>query len=60
MDSEERWERIANTLLGISGFFAALTVYGIWNGEGIRGSLMTIIPAVLVFVLWRVVRARWV
>lgn len=54
MSPQERWDRIAQTLLWVGGFFLAFTVYGVVQGEDLRGLIMTIVPGVLLLGLWRV------
>ena len=53
--SHERWEQLAHVTLGIALLFAALTVYGVVNGENLQGLAMTIAPGLLSLGLWRLV-----
>ena len=54
MSPQERWDRLATGMLWLGGFFLALTVYGVVQGEDVRGLIMTIVPGGLMLGLWRV------
>ena len=58
MDAEERWERIGQGLFWTGVIFVGLTVYGIFDGDDIRGLVMTVAPGALCFALWQLVSMR--
>lgn len=54
MSPQERWERVAQVLLWTGVLFLALTVYGVVEGDDLRGLVMTALPGGLLLGLWRV------
>jgi ABC-type uncharacterized transport system permease subunit len=54
MSPQERWDRIAQGMLWIGGFFLVLTGYNIFQGEEAGGLLMTAVAGVVLLGLWRV------
>jgi lipopolysaccharide export LptBFGC system permease protein LptF len=54
MTGQERWERLASGLLWIAGLFVVFTIYEVFIDDGdLRGAVMTIIPAILMFAVSR-------
>jgi hypothetical protein len=54
MSPQERWDRSAQVLLWGGVLFLALTVYGVVEGDDLRGLIMTIAPGLIMLGLWRV------
>lgn len=56
--AEERWERVGRILFWMGVFFVAMTAYGVYDGDDLRGLLMTLAPGAFCFGLWQLVSIR--
>lgn len=54
MSPQERWDRLARLMLWVGGFFVVLTGYNVFQGEELRGLVMTAAAGSLFLGLWRV------
>ncbi|HEX7699324.1 MAG TPA: hypothetical protein VF403_01300 [Kofleriaceae bacterium] len=57
--AEERWDRVGKTMFVVGGILVAAAIYGLVNGDDLRGVVMTIAPGALMFAIgWLAIRQR--
>jgi hypothetical protein len=55
---EQRWERVIAVTKWLGIVLAAVAAYDVYDGDDVRGMVMTVAPAAACLVTWRLAQAR--